>query len=392
MPPVIEAPSRGAHQRPRVVFATLRVAVNWMTSNEAIVRSTRAPRGFALADDDVATLFVERGEELVSCGHVGVDRRAPCVADPSSDVLVWARERRVLLWRGLFVGDPTLDEPLELPPHIGGKSRATSRITSLALTQDVLFAACAGVAQWGGWDLSTARRPWFDGAERRTLGTVQALALEGDVLSVLFSNGAALLDVSDPRQPRALDSARRRLDERGWSPLSAVRSSEWLITVESRPGPEPAAVAVGGVAYRSRRPLDYSLGVYRRGGLDFAGRVSLDVGRPLSNRPSIDALDERLLLTVGVDARMIALRSLDRLLRDPNTPLSTAALADATLVARVLDADALDARLLGGAAAAVSVVVAASGARLARLQARRNPWGPTGVERTRARIVRLSFA
>ena len=67
-------------------------------------------------------------------------------------------------------------------------------------------------------------------------------------------------------------------------------------------------------------------------------------------------------------------------------------LEHAVMVGGALDADALDARLYGGASAAVSALRATSYERLARLEARRNPWEPSGVAMPRAQIVRLSFA
>jgi hypothetical protein len=343
-----------------------------------------------LPDDELATLFVERGEELVACGPVGVDRGAPWVADASTDVLAWARERDVFVWRGLFAADPTLDEALTVPAHVHARSRRVVSVFALALAQSVLFATCEGAALWGGWDLSAPGRPWFDAPERELLGGARTLALGGDVLSVLFSRGRAQFDVSDPRRPRVISAARGGLDEPWWGAIRAIAAGEWVVSIETKRAREGGD---DGDPNRARRPAVYSLAVYRCPGLAFAGRVLLATdARTEGCVPAIDALDERLLLVDRRSVRLIDLRALDRLMGDAQKPLALAAIERAVMVGGALDSEALDARLYGGASAAVSALRATSYERLARLEARRNPWEPSGVAMPRAQIVRLSFA
>jgi hypothetical protein len=353
--------------------------------------SSRPARAVVLPDDELATLFVERGDELEARGPVGVDRGAPWVADSSADVLAWARERDVFVWRGLFAEDPTLDEPLTLPAHIDARSRRLASVTALALAQSVLFATCEGAALWGGWDLSAPGRPWFDAPEHEPLGGARMLALGGDVLSVLFSRGRAQFDVSDPRRPRVISVANAGLDEAQWGAIRAIAAGEWVITIESKRARDGSSDDDASTI--ELRPAVYSLAVYRCPGLTFAGRVLLATdAREEGCVPAIDAVDERLLLVDRRNVRLIDLRALDQLMRDAQQPLAITAIAYAIMVGGALDADALDARLYGGASAAVSVSRATSDERLARLEARRNPWEPSGVAMPRAQIVRLSFA
>ena len=102
----MRSPTSRGRQRAR--RATIALVVAAKTRLGLIEVSTRSTRAVVLPDDDLATLFFERGDELVACGPIGVERGAPSVADAAADVVAWARGREAFVWRGLFAADPTL--------------------------------------------------------------------------------------------------------------------------------------------------------------------------------------------------------------------------------------------------------------------------------------------